>query len=320
MFKRVTSFVLAALVMLGGMSLPSLTVKAEGTEKTFTFAELTKAAEWGVTSEISADGVLDISFEGQYQSQFYNIPSEIGSTSITGVKFDVASGNEADLAFKLHTQEDFDSDNKEGTPVSYGNPEIIPTEGKEVLYFSIMSLNGGSTSAKIADVTFELTADVSDEPKTFTVEENLTHRVDNAFSSDGYSSDVMYDDAGQVVVDGIADSHEWNEEMLLADNGTDKLYMTADDKYLYVMANIPGKAEASVYNLQIYNEETKKGDIRHVVIRNSEKTGESMVIIVTNSATKLQKIFDITMKMRVFFHFLLILGQKVLAHFVLSPQ
>jgi len=93
---------------------------------------------------------------------------------------------------------------------------------------------------------------------TFTVEENLTHGVDNAFSSDGYSSDVMYDDAGQVVVDGIADSHEWNEEMLLADNGTDKLYMTADDKYLYVMANIPGKAEASVYNLQIYNEETKK--------------------------------------------------------------
>lgn len=154
MFKRVTSFVLAALVMLGGMSLPSLTVKAEGTEKTFTFAELTKAAEWGVTSEISADGVLDISFEGQYQSQFYNIPSEIGSTSITGVKFDVASGNEADLAFKLHTQADFDSDNKGGTPVSYGNASITATPGLDVKYISIMSLNSGTTSATINSVTF----------------------------------------------------------------------------------------------------------------------------------------------------------------------
>ncbi|MBP1566910.1 MAG: DUF4832 domain-containing protein [Oscillospiraceae bacterium] len=93
---------------------------------------------------------------------------------------------------------------------------------------------------------------------TFTVAENKTPGTDNTFSSDGFSSDIMYSDAGQVVVDGLADEREWNEDMLLADNGTDKLYMTSDDKYLYVMAKIPGKAQAAVYNLQIYNEETKK--------------------------------------------------------------
>lgn len=154
MLKRITAFALAALLVVGGIYLTPAEAKAEGNEKTFTFAELTKAAEWGVKSEISADGVLDISFEGQYQSQFYNIPSEIGATSITGVKFDVASGNEADLAFKLHTQEDYDSDNKGGTPVSYGSASVTATAGLEVKYISIMSLNSGTTKATINSVTF----------------------------------------------------------------------------------------------------------------------------------------------------------------------
>lgn len=42
--------------------------------------------------------------------------------------------------------------------------------------------------------------------------------------------------------------------------------------------------------ISVYNEETKKGVIRHVVIRNSEKTGESMLIVVINSSKKLEGI------------------------------
>ncbi len=186
MLKRVTAFALAVLLVFGGLYLSPATAKAEGNEKTFTFAELTKAAEWGVTSEISAAGALNISFEGQYQSQFYNIPAEIGSTSITSVKFDVTSGNEADLAFKLHTQADFDSDNKEGTPVSYGNANVVATAGLDVKYISIMSLNSGTTNATISSVTFYYGDVAGEGPATSTATgENLI--VNGDFSEEDVS-------------------------------------------------------------------------------------------------------------------------------------
>ena len=159
--KRVMAFMCAVLVFLGGITIPTMEVHAAGEEKVYTFNDVTVVTEWGVVSQVSDDGVLDITFDGQYQSQFYNIPSEINPFSISKVTFTVTEGNVADLAFKLHTEEDFDSTNKEGTPVSYGNPVIVPIAGKEVVYFSIMSLNSGSTSAKISDVTFYISEDVS---------------------------------------------------------------------------------------------------------------------------------------------------------------
>ncbi len=190
--KRIMSFLFALLLIMGSVSVPAMEVHAAGVEKVYTFNDVAVANQWGVTSEVSADGVLDITFDGQYQSQFYNIPSEIDPATISKVTFNVTEGNVADLAFKLHTQADYDSTNKEGTPVSYGNPEIIPTEGKEVLYFSIMSLNSGSTSAKIADVTFSLTGEMSDEPKTFTVEENEEYGenviINGNFDTDDFSA------------------------------------------------------------------------------------------------------------------------------------
>ena len=190
--KRIMTFLFALLLLMGSISVPTMEVYAAGVEKVYTFNDVAVANQWGVTSSVSADGVLDIAFDGQYQSQFYNIPSEIDPATISKVTFNVTEGNAADLAFKLHTQADYDSTNKEGTPVSYGNPEIIPTEGKDVLYFSIMSLNGGSTSAKIADVTFSLTGEISDEAKTFTVEENEEYGenviVNGNFDTDDFSA------------------------------------------------------------------------------------------------------------------------------------
>ncbi len=190
--KRVMTFLFALLLLMGSISFPSMEVHAAGVEKVYTFNDVAVATEWGVVSEVSADGVLDITFDGQYQSQFYNIPSEINPATISKVTFHVTEGNAADLAFKLHTQADFDSTNKEGTPVSYGNPEIIPDAGKEVVYFSIMSLNSGSTSVKISDVTFSLTEDVSGEQVAFAVEENSEYGenviVNGNFDSDDFSA------------------------------------------------------------------------------------------------------------------------------------
>ncbi len=190
--KRIMTFLFAVLFLMGSISLPSMEVQAAGVEKVYTFNDVAVATEWGVVSEVSSDGVLDITFDGQYQSQFYNIPSEINPSTISKVTFNVTEGSAADLAFKLHTQADFDSTNKEGTPVSYGNPEIIPSAGKDVVYFSIMSLNSGSTSVKISDITFSLTEDVSDEQIAFTVEENDEYGenviINGNFETDDFSS------------------------------------------------------------------------------------------------------------------------------------
>ena len=75
--KRIMSFLFALLLLMGSVSVPSMEVHAAGVEKVYTFNDVAVANQWGVTSEVSADGVLDITFDGQYQSQFYNIPSEI---------------------------------------------------------------------------------------------------------------------------------------------------------------------------------------------------------------------------------------------------
>lgn len=190
--KKITAFMLALLLIIGSFSFSSIEAYAEGVDKTYTFNDVAVATEWGVTSSVSDDGELEISFNGQYQSQFYNIPSEIDASTISKVTFDVSEGNAADLAFKLHTQADYDSTNKEGTPVSYGNPEIIPTEGAEVLYFSIMSLNSGTTTVKIKSITFSLSADISEEPVTFTSEVNESYGdnviVNGNFDTDDFSA------------------------------------------------------------------------------------------------------------------------------------
>lgn len=190
--KRVMAFLSAVLVLLGSITIPTMEVHAAGVEKVYTFNDVAVATEWGVVSEVSDNGVLDITFDGQYQSQFYNIPSEINPSTISKVTFNLTEGNAADLAFKLHTQADFDSTNKEGTPVSYGNPVIVPDAGKDVVYFSVMSLNSGSTSVKISDVTFSLTEDVSSEQVVFAVEENDSYGenviINGNFDTDDFSA------------------------------------------------------------------------------------------------------------------------------------
>ena len=159
MSRKITAFLMAALLFIGSfvMFVPAV-AKAAPSDKTYTFSDLKSTMEYGLTSKVNGDGELEISFQDQYKSQFYAIPSDIDPDTITKVVFDVKSGNAGDLAFKLHTQADYDSDNKGGTPVSYGNPTITP-DTKGCKYFSIMSLNAGTTDAVIASVTFSVSGE-----------------------------------------------------------------------------------------------------------------------------------------------------------------
>ena len=127
MSRKIMAFVMAALLFVGSFAmLIPMTAKAAPEEKTYTFSDLKSTMEYGLTSKVNGDGELEIAFQDQYKSQFYAIPSDIDPDTITKVVFDVTSGNAGDLAFKLHTQADYDSDNKGGTPVSDGSPTIVP--------------------------------------------------------------------------------------------------------------------------------------------------------------------------------------------------
>ena len=161
MSRKITAFVTAALLMLTSLVLfVPMNVKAAPEEKTYTFSDLKSTMEYGLTSKVNGDGELEISFEDQYKSQFYEIPSDINPDSITKVEFEVKSKNTSALAFKLHTPADYESDNKGGTPVSYGNATIVP-DTKGIKYFSIMSLNTGTTDAVIGSVTFTYDPDAA---------------------------------------------------------------------------------------------------------------------------------------------------------------
>ena len=159
MSRKTMAFAMAALLFFSSLVMfAPLNVKAAPSEKTYTFSELKSTMEYGLTSTVNADGELEITFEDQYKSQFYAIPSDIDPDTITKVEFNVKSKNASDLAYKLHTKADYESDNKNGTPVSYGTPTITP-DTKGIKYFSIMSLNTGKTEATISSVTFTVSGE-----------------------------------------------------------------------------------------------------------------------------------------------------------------
>ncbi len=84
--------------------------------------------------------------------------------------------------------------------------------------------------------------------------------TDNTFKQTNAESDVPASDGTAytinniIMTDGFRSSEtEWTDSLLAAENGTNKLYITNDDKYLYVMAEIVQNAAAPVYNLQLHN-------------------------------------------------------------------
>ena len=94
---------------------------------------------------------------------------------------------------------------------------------------------------------------------SFNVTETSSHGTDNFLRSGSDPSDRMYSINGQMFTDGLESfSGEWTEDTLIAENGSDKLYMTADDKYFYIRGILPGGADAPVYNLRVENAETDR--------------------------------------------------------------
>lgn len=92
----------------------------------------------------------------------------------------------------------------------------------------------------------------------FTVTETDTHGSDNTFCQTGSQPDEnsgrMYSINGHITADGLMTSpYEWTEDMLIAEDGDNKIYLTADDKYMYIMADIPNNAQKPVWNLRVEN-------------------------------------------------------------------
>lgn len=57
---------------------------------------------------------------------------------------------------------------------------------------------------------------------------------------------------GRIITDGrISSTSEWTEDMLLAENGSNSVYMTADEDNIYIMGHQSDKAKAPVYNLRL---------------------------------------------------------------------
>lgn len=95
---------------------------------------------------------------------------------------------------------------------------------------------------------------------TVTESDNVVAITDNAFCQTNTENPVtvsegdMYTINNIVIMDGVRSSDaEWTDSLLAASSETNKLYITNDDRYLYVMAEIVQSASSPVYNLQICN-------------------------------------------------------------------
>lgn len=144
-------------------------------------------------------------------------------------------------------------------------PDSLP-EGDWNAYLKISFGNNTADQINLRSVQFanegvwnpSLSADYLG---TFTVTENDTHGSDNSFRQSGSQPDEnsgkMYSINGHTTADGIITSpYEWTEDMVIAENGDSRLYMNADDKYLYIMADIPNNASKPVWNIRVENADT----------------------------------------------------------------
>lgn len=82
--------------------------------------------------------------------------------------------------------------------------------------------------------------------------------IDNTFyqsnAETAVSNGNMYTVNNMIIMDGVRSSDsEWTDSIKAAENGDNKLYISNDDKYLYVMAEIVQNSQSPVYNLQIKN-------------------------------------------------------------------
>ena len=166
--KRLLSMALSAALIVGtlaGAAVPVVDVQAAEVDEdgyivsTYDFADLTKDATKGNLSYVdNADGSTDVTYNGQYQSLFVEIPDEVDVENLDTVQVNVASENGGNLAYKIFTNAQFNENPySDGSMVNYGNPvmSVAGLANKQDLgYFVVMSLMNQGV-AKIASVTFK---------------------------------------------------------------------------------------------------------------------------------------------------------------------
>lgn len=96
---------------------------------------------------------------------------------------------------------------------------------------------------------------------TFTVSKSDSEGTDNNFYEKGTQPEEdygrMYTINGHTTADGIITSqYEWTEDMIIAEDNGNKLYLNADDKYMYIMADISHNAQKPVWNIRVENYDT----------------------------------------------------------------
>jgi hypothetical protein len=77
---------------------------------------------------------------------------------------------------------------------------------------------------------------------------------DNTFSEEGaatVSDGTVYTYRDNINIDGVISEYEWSDKTLVAENDDGKLYISHDNKYLYVCAELPDTATSPVYNLSL---------------------------------------------------------------------
>ena len=74
----------------------------------------------------------------------------------------------------------------------------------------------------------------------------------NAVSNKTSCQADLYTSGNVVIFDGIRSSDsEWTKENLIAESGENKLYLSADDKYLYIASEVHHNVEKPVWNLRL---------------------------------------------------------------------
>ena len=68
----------------------------------------------------------------------------------------------------------------------------------------------------------------------------------------------LYNISKKIKLDGLKSSYEWTEDLLLTEKDGKKLYVTNDDKFLYVMAEIKHNATDIAANIHIHNNNDNK--------------------------------------------------------------
>ncbi|MCM1290094.1 MAG: DUF4832 domain-containing protein [Corallococcus sp.] len=134
-------------------------------------------------------------------------------------------------------------------------------EGKWNVYFKSSVGNRNMSQFAMRSVRFA-NNDVFDESLganylgnfTVTKSDNADKATDNTISQEGLLPRFaqLYNMGQKVQIDGlVSGGSEWRQSDVVAENGSNKLYLKADEQNLYVMANLPHNSASPVFNLRV---------------------------------------------------------------------